>query len=137
MGKVFRLRTFIGEKGNVVCRLQDGRIVLFTAPYDELMEPDQVVDVRVVNIQHNYIIVEPTNEPPAREEQEIEEIESTYIPEVPEVYVDDIVEELEKMIEKLSGNAKVIPRAILKLIRLEQRVIRLEQLIVKILLDEA
>jgi len=116
------LRTFIGERGNVVGRLPDGRIALFSRPYDELMEPDQVVDVRVTNIQHNYIIVEPTNEPPAREDREVGEIE---VVNIPEVYVDDIVDELEKMIEKLSGNAKVIPRALLKVIRLEQLIIRI------------
>ncbi len=57
---------------------------------------------------------------------EPEEIEISYIP---ELEVDVIVEDLEKLIENVSGNAEIIPRALL-------RVIQLEQLIIKILKGE-
>ena len=58
---------------------------------------------------------------------EPKEIETVHIPGIP---VDDIIEDLEKLIEKLSGNAEVIPRALL-------RIIRLQQLQLKILTGEA
>jgi len=122
LGKKFRLRTFIGEKGNVVCRLPDGRIVLFSKPYDELMEPDQVVDVRVVNIQHNYIIVEPTNEPPAREEQEVEKIPE--INEILEVEDTSLIKKLERISEEGYGDTAIIASGLLHIISLQNLIIR-------------
>ena len=123
MGKIFTLKTFIGERGNVVGRLPDGRIVLFSKPWDELMEPDQVVDVRVVNIAHNYIIVEPTNEPPAREEREVEEI-----PEVDEILdIEDssLLKKLERISEEGYGDTAIIAEGLLQIIRLQNIMVRL------------
>jgi len=83
-----------------------------------LIAPGQIVECHIVNVKENYVIVSPISEP--------EEIEISY---TPELEGDTIVEDLEKLIEDVSGNAKIIPRALL-------RVIRLEQLIIKILKDE-
>jgi len=43
---------------------------------------------------------------------------------------DDIIEDLEKLIEKVDGNAEVIPRALL-------RIIQLQQLMIKLLMGES
>ena len=123
LGNVFRLRTFIGERGNVVCRLSDGRIVLFTAPYNELMEPDQLVDVRVVNIAHNYIIVEPTNEPPSIEEPEVEEISE--IDEIRDVEDTSLIKKLERISEEGYGDTAILAEGLLHIIRLQNIMVRL------------
>ncbi|GAH84017.1 unnamed protein product, partial [marine sediment metagenome] len=54
-------------------------------------------------------------------------IEFAYIP---EIEVIDIIQDLENLIEKVSGNAEVIPEALL-------RMIRIQQVIIKILRGEA
>ena len=123
MGKKFRLKTFIGERGNVVSRLPDGRIVLFSRPYNDLMEPDQVVDVRVTNIQHNYIIVEPTNEPPIREDQEVEEISG--IDEILDVEDRSIIEKLERISEEGYEDTAIIARGLLHIISLQNLILRI------------
>ena len=123
LGKVFRLRTFIGERGNVVCRIPDGRIVLFSKPYDELMEPDQLVDVRVVNIAHNYIIVEPTNEPPAIEDPEVEEISE--IDEILEVENTSLIKKLERISEEGYGDTAILASGMLHIIRLQNIMVKL------------
>jgi len=123
LGKEFRLRTFIGERGNVVSRLQDGRIVLFSKPYDELMEPDQLVDIRVVNIAHNYIIVEPTNEPPAIEEPEVEEISE--IDEILDVEDSSLIKKLERISEEGYGDTAIIANGLLHIISLQNLMIRI------------
>lgn len=79
----------------------------------------QSVECHIIYIQENYVIVSPIREP--------EEIETVYLP---QVQVDDIIEDLENMIEKLDGNAEVIPRALL-------RIIQLQQLMIKFLMGEA
>lgn len=120
LGDRITVHTIPGRSKTVISRLQDGRIILFdqNSQYFELLAPGQIVECHVVNVQENYVIVSPIREP--------EEIPISYIP---ELEVDTIVEELEKLIESVSGNAEVIPRALL-------RVIRLEQLIIKILKGE-
>ena len=123
LGKEFRLRTFIGERGNVVCRIPDGRIVLFSKPYDELMEPDQLVDVRVVNIAHNYIIVEPTNKPPAIEDPEVEEISE--IDEILEVENTSLIKKLERISEEGYGDTAILASGMLHIIRLQNIMVKL------------
>ena len=120
LGDKITVHTIRGRGGTIISRLQDGRVVLFdqNSQFFDLIAPGQVVECHVVNVKENYVIVSPLREP--------EEIAITYIP---ELEVDTIVEELEKLIEDVSGNAEVIPRALL-------RVIRLEQLIIKILKGE-
>ncbi|MCW3988619.1 MAG: hypothetical protein NWE88_00930 [Candidatus Bathyarchaeota archaeon] len=120
LGDRIIVHTIRGREDTVISRLQDGRIILFdqNSQYWDLLAPGQTVECHIINIKENYVIVNPISEP--------EETEVSYIP---ELGVDTIVEDLEKLIESVSGNAEIIPRALL-------RIIRLEQLILKILKDE-
>lgn len=120
LGDRISVHTIPGRANTVISRLQDGRIILFdqNSQYFDLLAPGQIVECHVVNVKENYVIVSPISKP--------EEIPISYIP---ELEVDVIVDELEKLIENVSGNAEIIPRALL-------RVIRLEQLIIKILKGE-
>jgi len=120
LGDRITVHTIPGRGNQVISRLQDGRIILFdqNSQYFELLAPGQIVECHVVNVKENYVIVSPISEP-----------EEIPIPYIPELEVDVIVEDLEKLIENVSGNAEIIPRALL-------RVIRLEQLIIKILKGE-
>lgn len=120
LGDRITVHTIRGRGGTIISRLHDGRIILFdqNSQYFDSLASGQVVDCHVVNVKENYVIVSPISEP--------EEMEISY---VPELEVDEIVVDLEKLIEDVSGNAEIIPRALL-------RVIRLEQLIIKILKGE-
>jgi len=122
LGEKITVRTVPGREGKPIGRLPDGRVILFdqNSPYYDMLAPSQSVEGHVIVIGENYVIVSPIREP--------EEAVVVHYPEddFPEIDVDDIVKDLEKMIKKVSGNAEVIPRALL-------RVIRLEQLIIKIL----
>jgi len=110
-----------GRADQVISRLPNGLVVLFdqNSPYFDLLAPGQEVECHIIYIQENYVIVSPISEPV--------EIEVVH---VPGVSVDDVIEDLEELIEKVSGNAKVIPKALLRLIRLQQ-------LQLKILMGEA
>jgi len=120
LGEKITVRTLPGRGGKPIGRLPDGRVILFdqNSPYFSMLAPGQSVEGNVKVISENYVIVSPIREP-----------EETVIVHFPEVDVDDIVKDLEKMIKKASGNAEVIPKALL-------RVIQLEQLIIKILKGE-
>ena len=127
LGDKITVHTVPGREGNIIGRLPDGRVILFDqkSQYFDMLAPGQSVESSVIAMSENYIIVEPIRKP--------EETVIVHYPEedFPEVDVDDIVKDLEKMIKKLSkksGNAKVIPKALL-------HVIRLQQLIIKILRD--
>lgn len=126
LGEKITVRTVPGRGGKPIGRLPDGRVILFdqNSPYHDMLAPGQSVEGNVIVISENYVIVDPIREP--------EEAVIVHYPEedFPEIDVDDIVKDLEKMIKKVSGNAEVIPKALL-------RVIRLEQLIIKILKGEA
>jgi len=110
-----------GRADQVISRLPTGLVVLFdeNSPYFDLLAPGQEVECHIIYIQENYIIVSPISEPV--------EIEIVHVSLVP---VDDVIEDLENLIENVSGNAKVIPMALL-------RIIRLQQLQLKILTGEA
>jgi len=134
LGQKFRLRTFKGEKGNIVSRLPDGRIVLFRKPFDELMEPDQIVEVRIVNVQHNYIIVEPTHETPSIEGPaiagpEIEEIpeieEKPEIEKIVDIEDDSLIEKLERISQEGYGDTAIIAAGLLHIIILQGLIVRL------------
>uniref|UniRef100_A0A6M3MAQ5 TRAM domain-containing protein n=2 Tax=viral metagenome TaxID=1070528 RepID=A0A6M3MAQ5_9ZZZZ len=121
LGDRITVHTVSGRGNTVISRMRDGLVALFdqNSPYFDLLAPGQSVECHVINIKENYVILNPIREPEA-----IEAIRAT------EVNVDDIVEDLEKLIENVSGNAKVVSRALL-------RVIRLEQVIIKILTGDA
>ena len=120
LGDRITVHTIRGRGGTIISRLHDGRIILFdqNSQYFDLLAPGQTVECHIVNVKENYVIVSPIREP--------EEMKISY---VTEFEVDEIVVALEKLIEDVSGNAEIIPRALL-------RIIRLEQLIIKILKDE-
>ena len=120
LGDRITVHTMPGRANTVISRLQDGRIILFdqNSQHFSLLAPGQIVECHVVNIKENYVIVNPISIP-----------EEIPISSIPELEVDTVVEELEKLIKGVSKNAKVIPRALL-------RVIRLEHLIIKILRGE-
>ncbi len=111
LGNKITVRVMAGRADQVISRLPNGLVVLFdqNSPYFDLLAPGQEVECHIIYIQENYVIVSPISEPV--------EIEVVHIPGVP---VDDVIEELEKLIENVSGNAKVIPMALLRLIRLQQ-----------------
>ena len=120
LGDRITVHTIPGRSKTVISRLQDGRIILFdqNSPYFEMLAPGQIVECHVVNVKDNYVIVSPISKP-----------EEIPISSIPELEVDTVVEELEKLIKGVSKNAKVIPRALL-------RIIRLQHLIIKILRGE-
>ena len=121
LGNKITVRVMAGRADQVISRLPTGLVVLFdqNSPYFDLLAPGQDVECHIIYIQENYVIVSPISEPV--------EIEVVHIP---GVAVDDVIEDLEELIENVSGNAKVIPTALL-------RIIRLQQLQLKILLGEA
>jgi len=121
LGNKITVRVMAGRADQVISRLPNGLVVLFdqNSPYFDLLAPGQEVECHIIYIQENYVIVSPISEPV--------EIEVVHVPGVP---VDDVIEDLEELIEKVSGNAKVIPKALLRLIRLQQ-------LQLKILMGEA
>ncbi len=110
-----------GRGDQIISRLPDGRVILFdsNSPHFDSLAPHQSVECHIIYIQENYIIVSPIREP--------EEIEMVHLPQVP---VDDIIEDLENLIENVDGNAEVIPRALL-------RIIQLQQFTIKFLMGEA
>lgn len=120
LGNKITVRVMAGRGNQVISRLPTGLVVLFdqNSQYFDLLAPGQEVECHIIYIQENYIIVNPISEPV--------KIEIVHIPDP----MDDIIEDLEKLIENVSGNAKVIPKALL-------RIIRLQQLMLKILTGEA
>ncbi len=121
LGNKITVRVMAGRGDQVISRLPTGLVVLFdqNSPYFDLLAPGQEVECHIIYIQENYIIVSPISEPV--------DMEVAYVADVP---VDDIIEDLEKLIKNVSGNAKVIPKALL-------RIIQLQQLQLKILMGEA
>jgi len=116
LGNKIVVRVMKGRADQVISRLPNGLVVLFDqkSPYFDLLSPGQEVECHIIYIQENYVIVSPISEP--------KEIEVVYLPVVP---VDDVIEDLEKLIENVSGNAEVITKALLRIIRLQQLQLKL------------
>ena len=119
LGEKLTVRIVPGRDGKPIGRLSDGCIILFDQenPYFNMLAPGQSVECQIIVISENYVIVKPLSEP-----------EAAVIVHYPEEDVGDIVKDLEKMVKKLSkksGNAKVIPKALLHVIRLEQLIIKI------------
>ncbi|MBU0778038.1 hypothetical protein KKF82_07250 [Patescibacteria group bacterium] len=126
LGEKITVKTLPGRGGKPIGRLPDGRVILFdqNSPYFDMLATGQSVECHVIVISENYVIVSPIREP--EEAVIVHYLEDDF----PEVDVDDIIKDLEKMIKNVKGkNAEVIPKALL-------HVIRLEQLIIKILKGE-
>ena len=120
LGNKITVQVMAGRADQVISRLPNGLVVLFdqNSPYFDLLAPGQSVECHIIYIRENYVIVSPISEPVEME-----------IVHLPQVQTDDIIEDLEKLIEKVEGNAEVIPRALL-------RIIQLQQLMIKILTGE-
>jgi len=105
-----------GRGDQVISRLPTGLVVLFdqNSQYFDMLAPGQEVECHIIHIQENFIIVSPMG-PPV-------ELEFVHIP---DVTVDDVIADLEKLIKEVPKNAKVIPRALLRVLRLEQLIIRI------------
>jgi len=119
LGEVLNVRTVPGREGKPIARLPDGRVVLFdqNSEYADMLSPGMSVEGHVIVISENYVILNPTKEP--------EVLEPLAYVHYAEIDVDDIVEELEELVETVSGNAEVIPRALLRIIQLNQLQIRI------------
>ena len=131
LGDKITVRTLPGRDGNTIGRLSDGCVILFDQdnPYVSMLAPGQSVECEVIVISEKYVIVKPLSAP-KKDTVIVHYPEEDY----PEVDVDEITKDLEKMIKKVKGkNAELIPRAFLHVIRLQQHSIRLQQLIIKIL----
>jgi len=116
LGEKLTIRTVPGREGKPIGRLPDGRVVLFdqNSQYFEMLAPGQSVEGHVIVITENYVILSPTSEP-----------EEAVVVHYPTFDMDDVIEDLEKLIENVSGNAEVIPRALLRIIQLNQLLIRI------------
>jgi hypothetical protein len=139
LGKKMTVKTIPGREGKVIGQLPDGRVILFdlSNPYSKILAPGQSVECNVTYIHEKYIIVNPIHEPnaidaaapiPRVEVDKIVEDLANLVGEAAEADSDKIIEDLEKMIGRVSKNAKVIPKALI-------HVIRLERLMIKILTD--
>ena len=111
LGNKITVQVMAGREDQVISRLPSGLVVLFDqgSEYFDMLAPGQDVECHIIHIQENYIIVSPISEPV--------EMEIAYVADVP---VDDIITDLEELIGKVSGNAKVISKALLRIIRLQQ-----------------
>jgi len=116
LGDKITVRTLPGRDGTIISRLLDGRVVLFDqkSEYFDKLAAGQSVEGQVIVISESYVILNPTREP-----------EESIIVHYPEVDVDSIVGELEELVENMSGNAEIIPKALLHVIRLQQLTIRI------------
>lgn len=116
LGEKITVNTIRGRGDTIISHLPDGRVVLFDqkSQYFNLLAPSQSVEGHIIHIQENFVIMNPISEP--------KEIEFVHLP---EVEVKDIVAELENLIKKMSGNAEVIPKALLHIIRIQQLIIKI------------
>ena len=123
LGEKLTVRTLPGREGKPIARLPDGRVVLFdqNSEYFDMLTPGQSVEGQVIVISESYIILKPTSEPEkkvlAYSYQEVDD---------PEIDMHDIIKDLEKMIKRAEKkNAEIVPKALLRIIRLQQLNIKL------------
>ena len=121
IGDTLTVRTLPGRDGKPIGRLPDGCIILFdqNSPYYGMLAPGQSVEGRIIVISEKYVIVDPLSEP---EETAIVHYQAD---DFPELDIDDIIKDLEKLVEGVSGNAEIIPKALLRVIRLQQLTIKI------------
>lgn len=133
LGKKMTIQTMPGRAGKVIGQLPDGRVILFDLGSPYPLAPGQSVECHVTYIHEKYIIVNPIREPEAIEAAPIPEVNvdkivedlNNLVGEAAGADSDEIIEDLEKMIGKVSKNAKVIPRALIHVIRLERLIIKI------------
>ena len=134
LGQKINVQTIPGREGKVIGRLSDGRVILFDQnSYYDMLAPGQLVECHVINIHEKYIIVSPVRDPEIVVDEPIPEVYMDDIREDLEILggkdFDEIIVDLENLIRRVPKNAKIIPRALI-------HVIRLEHLIIKILTRE-
>ncbi len=122
LGDRITVHTISGRDETIIGRMQDGRIILFdqNSQFFSQLAPGQVVECHILALKDSFVVVSPFSDPTA-----VTELEAIPISPIPELEEDTIVLELEKLIENVSGNAKVIARAILRVIQLQQLTIKL------------
>jgi len=123
LGEKITVRVLPGRGGKPIGRLPDGRVILFDQenPYWSILAPGQSVECHVKVISEKYIIVDPIREPEAAVIVHYQKEE-----EFPDVDVNDITKDLEKMMKKAkSKNAAIVPKALLRIIQLEQLIIKI------------
>ena len=125
LGDRITVHTMRGNDETIIGRLQDGRVILFDqkSEYFDSLAVGQIVECHVVNVKENYVIVSPISKPGESKPEAIP------ISPIPELEVDPVEEDLEKMIKSVPKNAKIILRALL-------RIIRLLKLLIKMLRDK-
>ncbi len=123
LGELLTVRTVPGREGKPIARMDDGRIVLFDqkSEYYDMLAPGQTVEGHVIVLTESYLIIAPTKKPELGEN-------IVYV-HYPEIDISDIQEDLKDLVKTVKGNAKIIPNALL-------RVLKLQQLILRILKDE-
>ncbi len=123
LGEILTVRTVAGREGKAIARMDDGRVVLFDQnnEYFDMLVPGMTVEGHVIVLTESYLIIAPTKKPEVGPN-------IAYV-HYPEIDVSDIQEDLKDLVKSVKGNAKVIPNALL-------RILRLEQLILRILRDE-
>ena len=129
LGDRIKVRTMLGDRGNVIGQLPDGRAILFSreSPYRDLIGIGQEVDCHVVHIAHNYVIVEPISEPTpisevvSREDEPPQEAAPRE--DAPPRVDEHLIENLE-MIAEESGWDATVARALLHIIRRLDRLSR-------------
>lgn len=119
LGEVLTVRTVPGREGKPIARMDSGRIVLFDqeSEFFDMLVPGMTVEGRIVALTESYIIISPTKKP--------ELGESIAYVHYPEIDVTDIQDELKELVKSVKGNAKIIPRALLRVLKLQQLTLRI------------
>lgn len=119
LGAELTVRTFAGRDGRTIGKLEDGCVVLFDQKnqYFDMIVPNMTVEGNVIVISENYIIISPTKRPELGEN-------IAYV-HYPEIDVSDIQDELKELVKAVKGNAKIMPRALLRILKLQQLTIRI------------
>ena len=119
LGEILTVRTIPGREGKPIARMDDGRIVLFDqdSEYYDMLVPGMTVEGRIKVMSESYTIIAPTKKPEVGEP-------IAYV-HYPEIDVDDINDELKELIKSVKGNAKIMPRALLRILKLQQLTLRI------------
>ncbi len=121
LGEILTVRTIPGREGKPIARMEDGRVVLFDqdSEYYNMLIPGMTVEGRIKVMSESYMIIAPTKKPEVGEPV-------VYV-HYPEIDVSDIQDELKELVKTVKGNAKIIPRALLRILRLQQLTLRILQ----------
>ncbi len=119
LGELLTVRTVAGREGKPIARMDDGRIVLFDQKNEfyDMLAPGQTVEGHVIVLTESYLIIAPSKKPEVGPNV-------AYV-HYPEIDVSDIQEDLKDLVKSVKGNAKVIPNALLRILRLQQLTLRI------------